>query len=32
MIVGYGFGDDHINDVIADAVNNSGLKIYFWDT
>ena len=32
MIVGYGFGDDHINDVIADAVNNGGLKIYFWDT
>jgi hypothetical protein len=32
MIVGYGFGDDHINDVIADALNNSGLKIHFWDT
>lgn len=28
LIVGYSFGDDHINSVIADAVKNHGLKIY----
>jgi SIR2-like domain len=32
LIVGYGFGDNHINDMIADAVKSYGLKIYFWDT
>jgi SIR2-like domain len=32
MIVGYSFGDDHVNEIIADAVVNSGLRIYFWDT
>lgn len=28
LIIGYGFGDDHINKIIADAVRNHGLKIY----
>ena len=32
MLFGYGFADDHINAMIADAVNNSGLRVYFWDT
>jgi SIR2-like domain len=32
MVVGYGFGEDHINEVIADAVKTTGLKVYFWDT
>jgi hypothetical protein len=28
LVIGYGFRDKHINNVIADAVSNSGLKIY----
>lgn len=28
LIIGYGFGDEHINKIIADAVEQSGLKIY----
>lgn len=32
MIVGYGFGDEHINAAIADAVENHGLKVFIWDT
>ena len=32
MIVGYGFGDDHINAVIADAVENHALKVFIWNT
>ena len=31
MVVGYGWGDEHINDPIAEAVRNHGLKIYSWD-
>jgi SIR2-like domain len=31
MIVGYGFGDEHINEVIADAVSNHGLRVFIWD-
>jgi hypothetical protein len=31
MVVGYGFGDDHVNEAIADAVKTAGLKVYFWD-
>lgn len=27
VVVGYGFGDEHINTVIAEAVNNSGLTL-----
>jgi hypothetical protein len=28
LVIGYGFGDKHINRVISDAVENHGLKIY----
>jgi len=28
LIIGYGFGDDHINKIIWDAAKNNGLKIY----
>jgi hypothetical protein len=31
MIVGYGFGDEHINAVIEDAVKNAGLKLFIWN-
>jgi hypothetical protein len=26
MVIGYGFRDDHINEIIADAVTNHNLK------
>jgi hypothetical protein len=32
MVVGYGFGDEHVNAVIADAVENHGLRLFIWDT
>jgi len=32
MIVGYGFGDEHVNEVIADAVDYHDLKVFIWDT
>jgi len=28
LIIGYGFGDKHINEVIAKSIKNYGLKIY----
>ena len=28
VVTGYGFRDPHINDVIADAIRNSGLRLY----
>jgi hypothetical protein len=28
LIIGYGFGDDHINSIISEAVRDHGLKIY----
>lgn len=28
LVIGYGFGDEHINSVISNAVENYGLKIY----
>jgi hypothetical protein len=28
VIVGYGFGDDHINDIIVDAIKDRGLKLF----
>lgn len=31
MTVGYGFGDEHINAVIAEAMDDFGLKIWIWD-
>jgi hypothetical protein len=30
MIVGYGFGDEHINTDVADAVKNHGLQVFIW--
>ncbi len=32
LIVGYGFGDQHINQVLVDGVNNHDLKIYIIST
>jgi SIR2-like domain len=32
MIVGYGFADEHINAVIAEAVENHGLTVFIWNT
>lgn len=32
MIVGYGFGDEHINAVIAGAIEKHGLSVLIWDT
>jgi hypothetical protein len=31
MVVGYGFGDEHINAVIAEAVEKHGLTLFIWD-
>ncbi len=31
MVVGYGWGDEHVNDPIADAVLNHGVQEYSWD-
>ena len=31
MIIGYGFGDEHINRAIAEGVRNSGLHLMIWD-
>lgn len=28
LVIGYGFGDDHINKIVAEAVKNHNLKIY----
>lgn len=28
LSIGYGFGDKHINDIIADAITKSGLRLY----
>ena len=28
VVIGYGFGDDHINEIIADAVRNSGRRLF----
>jgi len=32
MIVGYGFADEHINAVIAEAVEHNGLSLFIWNT
>lgn len=32
MIVGYGFGDEHVNAVIAEAVERHDLRVFVWDT
>ena len=31
MVIGYGWADEHINEVIATAVRHSGLQIYSWN-
>lgn len=31
MVIGYGFGDDHINGIIARAVRDSGLRLFVID-
>ena len=31
LIIGYGFGDEHVNAAIADAVEHHGLRIFIWD-
>ena len=28
LVIGYGFGDEHINSMIADAINNNGLELF----
>jgi hypothetical protein len=30
MVVGYGFGDEHINATIAEAIVKHGLKVFIW--
>lgn len=32
LIVGYGFRDEHVNAVIAEAIEHYGLKVFIWDT
>jgi hypothetical protein len=32
MIVGYGFGDEHVNATIADAIENHGVSVFVWNT
>ncbi|MEZ5955905.1 MAG: SIR2 family protein [Hyphomonadaceae bacterium] len=32
VTAGYGFGDEHINSVIADAVERDGLEVFVWNT
>ena len=32
MIIGYGFGDEHVNSVIASGVKEAHLKVFVWDT
>jgi hypothetical protein len=31
MVIGYGWGDEHINQTIADAVRDHGLQIHSWN-
>jgi hypothetical protein len=31
MIVGYGFGDEHVNAIIRDAIEHHDLKVFVWD-
>lgn len=32
LIIGYGFNDDHINDILIEAAQEYGLKLYIWTT
>jgi hypothetical protein len=31
MVIGYGWGDEHINEPIAEAIRHHGLRIYSWN-
>jgi SIR2-like domain len=31
MVIGYSWGDEHINEVISHAVRERGLKLFVWD-
>jgi hypothetical protein len=31
LVIGYGFGDAHINDLLAEAATSCNLGIYIWD-
>jgi SIR2-like protein len=31
LIVGYGFGDEHVNRVIANGIENHNLRVFVWD-
>lgn len=32
MVIGYGFGDEQVNGVIADAIEHHDLRIFIWIT
>lgn len=32
MVIGYSFGDEHINDILAECVNRHGLRLYVVNT
>ena len=32
MVIGYGWGDEHINAIVAKAARDYGLQVYVWDT
>jgi len=31
LVVGYGFGDEHVNAAFADAIDHHDLKLFIWD-
>ncbi len=31
LIAGYGFGDNHVNEIISDAIGRHGLRVFIWD-
>jgi len=31
MVIGYGFHDDHINKILAEAVQSFGARMFIWD-
>ncbi len=31
LVIGYGFGDHHVNVALADAVKRHGLRLHIWD-
>ena len=32
MIAGYGFADEHINAMVAEAIESHGLSVFIWNT